>query len=78
MRVEELAPEFGILLAEELEGLYPPAQIRAMRQAHEKKILDLLRKAYGDEDISDIQALRELWQHLIDIDTILGRKPTQA
>ncbi len=75
MRVEELAPEFGAQLEEELAGLYPPAQIRAMRQPYEERILALLRDAYGDEDISDIQALRELWQHLIDLETRIPKLP---
>ena len=66
MRVEDLAPEFGVLLAEELEGRYPPAQIRAMRLTHEEKILGSLRTAYGPE-ISDTQAVPELWRHLIDL-----------
>ena len=67
MRVEDLAPEFGVQLEEELTGLYASTQIRAMRQPYEKRILDLLREAYGAE-ISDIEALRELWQHLIDLE----------
>jgi hypothetical protein len=71
MRVEDLAPEFGAQLEEELAGLYSPGQIRAMRLAHEKKILELLHEAYGPE-ISDIEALRELWQHLIDLERSLG------
>ncbi len=49
MRVEDLAPEFGVQLEEELAGLYPAAQIRAMRQPYEKRVLDLLREAYGPE-----------------------------
>jgi hypothetical protein len=77
MRVEELAPEFGVQLEEELAGLYSPAQIQAMRLAHERKFLALLRKAYGPE-ISDIEALRELWQHLIDIEEELRRQQSHT
>jgi hypothetical protein len=73
MRVEDLAPEFGVQLEEELAGFHSPAQIQTMRLAHEKKILNLLREAYGPE-ISDVEALRELWQHLIDIEEQIRRQ----
>lgn len=73
MRVEDLAPEFGVQLEEELAGLYPPSKIRAIRQPYEERVLDLLRKAYGPE-ISDIEALRELWQHLIDLEARIPKQ----
>jgi len=75
MRVEELASEFGVQLEEELAGLYSVAQIRAMRQPYEERVLKVLREAYGDEDISDIQSLRELWQHLIDLEAQIKLLP---
>ena len=77
VRVEDLAPEFGVQLEEELARFYPASKIRAMRQPYEKRILDLLREAYGPE-ISDIEALRELWQHLIDIEEHFRRQPTRT
>ena len=61
MRVEEIAPQFGVQMEEQLAGLYPPSKIQAMRQPYEKRILALLREAYCPE-LSDIEALRELWR----------------
>jgi hypothetical protein len=74
MRVAELAFEFGAQLEEELAGRYSPAQIRAMRQPYEERILGLLRDAYRDEDISDTQAFRELVQHLVDLERTLKNR----
>jgi hypothetical protein len=56
---------------------FSPAQLQAMRLAQEKKISDLLPEAYSSE-ISDREALRELWQHLIAIQEQIRRSLTPA